>query len=776
MSGMLNSAEGKKNKQGLLLTVLLSVLILFFFYGKLLRDPNKVYFGAGGDGLQSYYGALYHVQYDSTYIYFQGMNYPYGDISFYGGAFQPFIADAIKYISAHLIDISPYTIGIINVIMLASIILCAVVMYLLFLELKLPAVYSAVVAVGITYLSPQIGRLIGHYSLTYLFATPLTFLLLIRFNRQPKILISVYIGIMMFLLTGMHLYFFGMLGGIILFYWLMMFITDKRYRKPVFITKHLMLQMILPYMLIQLPLWMYDHITDRTVSPWGYLFYVSSWEGVLLPIHKPLGDFIEKFIHIRNVEWEGIAFVGITSTIVFMLLLFHFFKNIFSGRIKEAFKPTDQFMLNQFFWVSILALLFSFGLPFIIPGCEHLLDYLGIIRQMRSVGRFNWIFFYAINITSFYLLYQLIEKRTGLIKQLLLILPVLLLYIDAYYQNASINETLNNRITQLEDKENKLPENEWLRFINVKDYQAIIPLPYYHVGSESIWIAPESPIHEQFLIASLKTGLPLTAVHLNRTSLSQTYKNLSMVFEPYRRPAILQDCRSAQPFLLLVRKDETNEYERNLITKSKWLSHNALFDVYRLDYIALLTIADSLGIKAKEQMDSLRLYQHNDLFSTDSARNFVYVDYNERKSDSSYRGPGAYQSSVNNNNIIFDGMVPYDGRNNTYVLNFWLCDIRKDLYARTEFVIDYFDEKGNIYYTDQNAVFRYLATVDGGWALFQREFAIARPTRIRVTLKNHVPFGKDIFVDELLIRPTNVHLYKMQGKEIYKDDRFYPLP
>jgi hypothetical protein len=53
-------------------------------------------------------------------------------------------------------------------------------------------------------------------------------------------------------------------------------------------------------------------------------------------------------------------------------------------------------------------------------------------------------------------------------------------------------------------------------------------------------------------IVSLKTGLPLTAVAMSRTSLSQTSKNIQLVLEPNEPLKILEEMPNKKPFLLMV--------------------------------------------------------------------------------------------------------------------------------------------------------------------------------------------------------------------------------
>ena len=126
---------------GSLFTLALSVLVLYILFGELLSSPNSVYFAEGGDGLQSYYGTMYHISHDTSYARSGGMNYPYGEMVLFTGN-QPVIANTIKFISDNIIDISAYTIGILNILMLSSIVVAALFIFLIFRHFKLPVLLS----------------------------------------------------------------------------------------------------------------------------------------------------------------------------------------------------------------------------------------------------------------------------------------------------------------------------------------------------------------------------------------------------------------------------------------------------------------------------------------------------------------------------------------------------------------------------------------------------------------------------------------------------------
>ena len=166
----MNLPEKYSSVKGLLLTLLISSLRLFYFFGEALKKPNTTYFSAAGDGLQIYYATAYHALHDTSYFNQQSINYPYGE-NILLTACQPSVSNPIKML-APVVDLSGYTTGITNLIMLLSVVLCSVFIFLILKHFNVNWIYASVTATCISFLSPQLHRMGGHYTLTYQFAIP----------------------------------------------------------------------------------------------------------------------------------------------------------------------------------------------------------------------------------------------------------------------------------------------------------------------------------------------------------------------------------------------------------------------------------------------------------------------------------------------------------------------------------------------------------------------------------------------------------------------------
>src|ERR1041385_3478929 len=157
--------------KGLLLTLVLSLCIVCIFYGKLLLHPCSTYFGAHGDGLLIYYETLFHIKHDTAFWSQNSINYPYGESIFFTGT-MPFINNFAKLFGT---SAGPFGIGLINLVMLFSPVIGALFIYAIFRHLRLPWHYGALTATAIAFLSPQMMRMQGHYSLQWVFLIPALF-------------------------------------------------------------------------------------------------------------------------------------------------------------------------------------------------------------------------------------------------------------------------------------------------------------------------------------------------------------------------------------------------------------------------------------------------------------------------------------------------------------------------------------------------------------------------------------------------------------------------
>lgn len=465
---------------GAVLSSLITLLIIFFAFNRHILDANNISFAAGGDGLKSTFCTLFHIEYDTSYWYTHSMNHPYGESIFFTDS-QPFQTNLIKALKNTRLDISDYTVGILNIWLLFSFVFCTLFLYLILIELKLPSWYALLGSVIITFLIP-----------------------------------------------------------------------------------HAFIQLIIPFIIFSIFSGMYDPNTDRTQYPCGFPYTSTRLESVFLPLGKPYGNFI----HIRG-DLRTVGYIGLVSTLTFIATFVIFIRKWIKEGLSRAFSLTDNLILNLLFLAGFISLLISLGFPFTL-GMTRLMNYMGPLRQFRTIGRFIFPFFYIINVYTLYILWkwygQSSKKR---IAMLILSIALIWMSYDAFLNIRHKPRMHYNRYPARNDRENSLPENNWVKNHNWNDYQAIMPFPYFHIGSENYWTNGDSPVIDHAFIASLKTGLPLNAVMLSRTSISQTLNNLDLYYEPCREYPVLKDLETTKPYLLIRCKDcSLTDNEWRLINKS----------------------------------------------------------------------------------------------------------------------------------------------------------------------------------------------------------------
>jgi hypothetical protein len=759
---------------GLLIVALLSVTVLYIFYGNLFGKLNKVCFAAGGDGMQSYINMEYHIRFDTSYMRCNSMNYPYGEHVFFTNN-QPLISNTVKFISQHIVDSSDYTLGILNFLMLFFLVITPVILYVVFTDVGVGRVVSILAAIGITYLSPQIDRFGGHFNLSYVCAIPWMILLLMRFFKKPSGWLSLVIFLTMMAGALTHFYLYGFFAVLMIFFYIAYMVKEE----PVFPNKiipvaHLFVQLILPFLILQ-AFYLSDHVTDRPSYPWGFLYYRAYPQSIFLPLSRPYGQFLHKFVNTGFIDWEGYAFVGMVAFIGTAFFLLRATRNVINRQYGHIWQVASNRQLNILFWASFAGLLYSFGIPFIL-GMGWLVDLLGPIRQMRGIARFSWLFFYVMNIITIYWLWNWWkDPGAKLLKTLVIAAALLMLLTDAYYNVRHRGKSLENIFPILTDRTLTQPGNQWIKRIDLSRYQAMIPLPYFHIGSENIWLDGGCDIVTQSFMAIKNSGLPSMGAMLSRTSVSQTVANVSLMLDPACNTVNMARFPSQKPFLLMAaRCDQLSEHEKQLINHARWIDSSGVFDIYELPFMAFYDIADSISAAAIEEYRTLKLYKHNGLQSTDSALTFRYVDFDNLSTKFTPKGTGCFEGKAKNKNIIFTGQLPAADTSLLYNVSFWMNNVKTDLYPRTRAMLTETDAKGNVINSVSFQISKQFVMIHDNQVLVEYTFKISDPAGvITLSLQNKTLRNKKLQIDNLLLRPEKSNVYLATKVGLWKNNRYY---
>lgn len=731
----------KDFQKGILMTLVLSFAVLFLFFGPLMKNSNHVYFSAEGDGLKSYAASIYHVYHDNTLFRSNIQNYPYGEMAFFADC-QPMISIPVKMMSKIGIDLRPYLVGIINLSMLLSIVLAAVFIYLIFFELGVTWWFGAIASIGICMLSPQIGRLGGHFSLSHLMWLPMLIWLLMKFDRNKLYLFSILIGLTTFLAAGMHMYFFALFGFLFLFYWVFILSSGDMKLKDYRWVLHVFIQLVIPLILVQILTGFNDTVTDRTTHPYGLFVYRAYPSTIFLPLHKPYAEILRTIGIKQDYEWEAFAFIGLVALIGFIVGIYQMIIRI--KQRQQWWKVTDDKMMSAFFWASIASLLLSFSIPFNM-GLKFLLHYMGPIQQLRALARFSWLFFYILNMLVFIGVFHLMKR--GLLMKLIAISSLVFLIYDGYLNVEAYAPRLNNRITELDDSANTTPENAWVSVLHPENYQAVLPLPYFHVGSENVWLDSKCDIVRQSLIVSIKSGLPSMGVALSRTSISQTYKNLELNCIPVSPYRVKSDLPNQKPLLLVVDNcNDLNKSEKNIVNHSSLVWQGPKFALYSLPVAQLDTIA-LMGQKSFEKEMQPLLEGR-----IDSTHVLFYNGFETKPTDQSFAGSGAYIGDIENWNHPLEETLKNGLPGDSCELLFWVKGYETDMLARS--IFEFVQKDGDqvvVYKYDQFQ--HYFCSLKDGWMRIRIPFVLKSANdKVFLAVENPDMKHFPLVIDDLLIR------------------------
>ena len=584
------------HKQAQLLIVFLVVVFIGIFYHPVLFSPNSYMFCTGEDGLVSYFNFAYHLQSKGEIINCSSMNYPFGEVVFYIDN-APGVVNILKVLSPIFPNIAAYSVGILNYIIFISWLFAALLFFELYRFFNIPKLGALLASVGIVFLSPQIDRIFyGHYSLGFIVFIPWILWLCLRFFEKKRKIAGFTIFFVNLWVLLIHAY-FGLITvfitcGFALFYF------ERKQTLKFFIQA---LTFILPLLIYFTLSKLCDHHTMREKDTWGYFYFNSS----LLSFFIPRGGFLHEYFHLPlKSSYEGDAYIGVFACFALSLLLYRFVKEVFA---KKTIFKTDSLLrekpLKFILLIGISGALIAMSFPFWF-GLQKFFDLMPFLKQFRSIGRFAWVFYYSITFLAPIIVYNFLNK-SNLKKHIVSILFYGMLLIpisQAFFKHHKLTAYSVLEHNCLYEKYLSEEEKQMLDAIEQDKYQAIIPLPYFHNGSNCYFKFdnPYTILKLNYIISFYKK-IPSFGVRLSRTSLLDTRIIGSLFLPPYCERVIANYIEPEKPILVVV--DKTTPllfYEKELLKQA------TVF--YESEHIALYHLSTSALINTNyEQLTALHL-------------------------------------------------------------------------------------------------------------------------------------------------------------------------
>jgi hypothetical protein len=766
----------------MVLTVLVCSVLLWLKYGDWASKPNEIMLGGGQDGFKNYMAAAWHVRHDSSYVHYSGMNYPFGEHVLFTDN-QPIISAMMQWWSRNVSDLSNQVIGSINFIQLLSLLLGCAVLFLLFRKLHLPVWYAGLGALILTFLTPQYGRFAGHFGLSHTFVIPMMLYWLCRYEeRTSKRYQSLHIGFLVWFSAQLHFYFMAMAALFLTLYVGIQILREFNFGNIVRRLSHWVVMVIIPFALLNIWIHWTDYASDRAASPYGFTSYIGVWEGVFLPYdYMPLAQWISAhIIKIRDVEFEAKAYSGAIAFFYTLWLLFSGFKMFSKSWNDAAYHRVHKYYLRGIFFAALLLLLFACGFPYAIKSMQWMVDYMGPLKQFRSQGRFTWVYFYVINTLIFYGSWNWGRRFKGFgdkavfpqFKYLIFWVPLVVLAWEALImQRMKPIETGEN--TALRAVAAKTPDH-WLNKVDFSPYQAILPLPYYHIGSENIWKEYDSNHYHWTTEMAFHTGIPDMGVNMSRTSIGQMVKSMQFVMEPGEIPELLSEFPDKRPILLFIHApqwDKVKVEQNHLVSKAKLIFEDKDIKIMRLELSDVVAYYNEFKGAVEREFDSQPLVPvEGSKWLSTKANPYLLTFSFDSLTQSKYRfqGKGAYSGLLNDTAMIWDAPLP----KGKYTFSAWL-KVNEDLGATHELhIVENALTDGHEIHHQHEGLRFYMKSIVNGWGLFEVSFEVYEGGKTRVFFYKKgvkMPF----YVDEILIKSDGTAVYKKEDGWMVRNNYWY---
>jgi hypothetical protein len=513
-----------------------------------------------------------------------------------------------------------------------------------------------------------------------------------------------------------------------------------------------------------------DPVKDRPVSPYGMLTYITYKHDVVTSKYSPIWKFIDEHNLFRNIlphisdGGEGYSYIGLVAIGAILLSIVTGVIYLLQKKRSEMIAGSDGFS-PVWLMMACCGLLFSMGVPY-IWHMEWLLDSFPFLKQFRSLGRFSWIFFYIITIYAVVVIHtyytRAVARQWSFVGYSILVLSVGIWSYEASGYVKFVRNVSNNALNNYDDffslKEPKIIDFLEEHHIKANDFQAILILSFYHIGSDKLWVADPGWRMTIAGKASYQLHLPIVDVMMSRTSLSQTKKQVKIAAGPFAEKPMLKDLKNNKPFLLFkYDNDELDVDQAYLLLAADHIGHFGKCELYAF-YPERQLANDKRN--ADSILQIVPFMKSNDTCVVSKGE--WYVDHMDGgHADKHFFGTGAVPRIVGNDSII--SIIPIKPLVNDqeYEFSSWFLLSDKS-YSSPYITLEFLDSAGNVF-GNKDMLTKESIDNDGMWfrgAVFFRMNTKCRAVRCKLY---NDPNPSYLVMDELMLRPTDALIISRSG-------------
>lgn len=736
----------------LLLWIVTGLVTIYLFYDILLH-PGTTLLSIDGDASKNYFTFAYHSLYGAG-IWFDGMNYPYGEHIVFTDA-QPAIVIPLSLLNNYLL-IPP--LAVMNLLLVLGFFLAIIYTSRVLMRFGVHTIWSFVAAMLIVTMSPQQFKLAEHFSLAYFCVMSVVFYYNLAWyqsgNRQY--VFNLFLAATLF--TFIHLYYALMICLWVALYsigYMMMYKTTLR--KKLLHIAPLAVAVVIPVILFQLFMLFTDTISDRPAYPYGARAHGTNFNDIFTSYLSPFSLWLSKLFDTGTLSGgnEGYAYIGMAPLLILLTALVYWVINSIRRR-RAGIVSNENTSLNIWLFIAVSILIFASAVIF--KKCFVCLDYASFIKQFRAIGRFSWPYYYLVTVVAVVIAYRWYIRLLQQGKQWAAYLLAGSLLVVWTAEAIPFAHMTRKRVADAEaqyDLFYKTDTGQWEQFLlqagYTKDsFRALYALPYFHIGTEKLGLVTHSygQVNDAFS-AALQLHLPLINVMMSRTSWQQAFKQVKVSGGTYTDKQVLRSDDTRSILIIHPAKAQLNPDELYLLSLAKKLGHLNGNDIYALSADELLKKEAINNGELKTLFDAMPIQ--------DTCINYTgpwYVEhYDTGTAVEALMGEGAARAIDGITQVVFETPLTPARDSQLYEFSTWMLVSDKD-YKIGRFVVYMYNENDSLL-TNFKVLAQESVDNHGLWLRVSKYFRVPASCRkISVELINII-YPSYLALDELMIRPAD---------------------
>ena len=302
------------------------------------------------------------------------------------------------------------------------------------------------------------------------------------------------------------------------------------------------------------------------------------------------------------------------------------------------------------------------------------------------------------------------------------------------------------------------------------DYQAIIPVPLYHLGSDKLAIGRSNRALAYAFRASYDLGLPTTAYYSTRSPLEKSFEVLRWISHDLTRFEEDFELLNEKPFLIISANENLSKADKQLLAKAKKVYGSKIYNFYELDivkYKEAIQKKRNYLIKSYENRQDSLVRIDKDLFGNKPTKGVYIKTFDDQLVNWETPQPFGNQNYFGraNQHILFDGKISTDYENQQVEISVWTYT-NEDLPSMPILKCDIYDENDTL--IDRKEFMGMVSSETlGRWVRISLVTKISNH-RHRIFLGYYNNFRDfNCYADNFVIRPTGGNIWWKHENQLY---------